>query len=143
MKTIIIFNTRSGNTELLATKMKETLEKYNHECEIFRDKKIKKKIKTQIAFIKEYDLIFLGSPVHAGGPAFSFRKVIKSAAKLDLADKKFMFFGTSSTAKGWKKMCTKVQKKMTNTNYIGNIGCIKQKNKEALENFDNIIKNMK
>jgi len=42
MKAIVIYNTRSGNTQELAEKMKKVLEKNNHESEIYRDKEIKK-----------------------------------------------------------------------------------------------------
>lgn len=32
MKAIIIYNTTTGNTKAIAYKMKEVLEKYNHQC---------------------------------------------------------------------------------------------------------------
>lgn len=40
MKTIIIYHTTTSNTKAIADKMKEILEKYNHECDIYRDKDI-------------------------------------------------------------------------------------------------------
>ena len=144
MKCIIIYNTRSGNTELLGNEMCKILKKYNHECEIHRDKSVKVKILTQENYFDSYDLICLGSPSHGGSPAlFPFQKVLKSIAQRDLKDKKFMFFGTSKFPKGWKSMCSNIQKKMVNINHYGNIGCIKRENKEALQNFEQIVKNLK
>ncbi len=144
MKSIIIYNTRSGNTELLGKKMKEILEKYGHECEIHRDKTIKKKILPQDDFLPSYDLICLGSCVHGNSPAFfPFRKITKKIASLDLKNKKMIFFGTSGGPKGWLKSCQFIRTKITNINHIANIGCIKRENEEALKNFDNIIKNLK
>jgi len=73
MKAVVIYNTRSGNTKELGGKLKEVLEKYNHECDIFRDKEIKKTPEV----VKDYDFLCVGSPVHAGGPAiFPFRDFI-------------------------------------------------------------------
>ena len=40
MKSIIIYNTMSGNTEELANKMKDILEKNGHQVDIYRDKEI-------------------------------------------------------------------------------------------------------
>ena len=144
MKCIIIYNTRSGNTELLGKEMCKILEKYNHECEIFRDKTVKQKILTQTNYFDPYDLICLGSPCHGSSPAFfPFRKILKNIAQRDLNGKKFIFFGTSGGAGGWKSMVKRIHKMMVNINHIGNIGCIKRKNEEALQNFDQIVKNLK
>lgn len=41
MKGIIIYNTKSGNTELLGNEMKKILERDGHEIVIKRDKEIK------------------------------------------------------------------------------------------------------
>lgn len=143
MKTIIIYNTRSGNTELLAKKMKEILEKYGHECQIFRDKAIKSKIKSQPNFCESYELICLGSPVHAAGPAFSFRKFLKTLSKLNLREKKLIIFATSGSPNMWKTTCEKIQKKIPNTKSLGIVGCIRRENESAIKDFDAIITNLK
>ena len=144
MKCIIIYNTRSGNTELLGNEMCKILKKYNHECVIFRDKNVQEDILNQENYFKSYELLCLGSPVHFLGPAFrQFRKLIKKIAPLDLKDKKFIFFGTYGKPKSWKTTITKIQKRMVNINYYGNVGCIKRKNEEALQNFEQIIKNIR
>ena len=144
MKSIIIYNTRSGNTELLGTKMKEILEKYGHECDLYRDKNIKTQILTQNDFLSPYNLLCIGSCVHGNAPAFfPFRKIMKKIATLDLTNKKMIVFATSGGPKGWIKTCGIIRKKLPNINPIANIGCEKKENKEALKNFDNIIKNLK
>jgi len=124
--------------------MCKILEKYNHECEIYRDKTVKDKILTQENYFDPYDLICLGSPTHGGAPAiFPFRKILNNIAEQDFSGKKFIFFGTSKGAEGWRSMVKTIQKKMVNINHIGNIGCIRRKNEEALQNFDQIVKNLK
>ena len=61
MKPIIIYNTATGNTKAIANKMKQVLEKYNHKCDIYRDKDIKEEIRTNPHYFDSYELICLGS----------------------------------------------------------------------------------
>ena len=86
MKSIIIYNTRSGNTKELAEKMGGVLEKYGHEHEIARDKDIKNKVE----IVEKFDLLCVGSPTHIGRAAFfPFRKVTHPDLKFPLGHRKF------------------------------------------------------
>ena len=139
MKAVVIYNTRSGNTKELGGKLKEVLEKYNHECDIFRDKEIKKTPEV----VKDYDFLCVGSPVHAGGPAiFPFRGLLKKISKLDLDGKRLVSFSTSSGVNAWKKVCKSIKKRLPNLDYVDSVGCVKKENEEAIKSFETIIKNL-
>jgi flavodoxin len=141
MKGIIIYNTKSGNTELLGNKMKEILEKSGHEIDIKRDKEIKDQIVNESSFLNPYDLLCLGSCTHFIGPAFSFRKILKKINKLDVEGKKLICFATSGHGKG-KPTNKKIKKIMSKLEHVGTIGCDKLENENALKAFEEIVKNM-
>lgn len=139
MKAIIIYNTRSGNTELLAEKIKEILEKNGHECEIYRDKKIKKTPN----IVEGFDILCLGSCAHFFGPAFSpFRGLLKKFAKLDLKDKKLIAFGTSGGPNGWQQVCKHIQKKVPQLEHLGSFGCIKRENEDLFVDIEKFVKDL-
>ena len=142
MKSIIIYNTRSGNTEELGNKMKDILEKYGHECDIYRDKNIKVQIKKQQDFFNSYDLVCFGSCTHFWAPAIMFKLFLKIIRKQNLKNKKLICFASSGDIKSWVKTCKKIQKKFTQLEHIGNIGCSYRENEETIKNFDEIIKNL-
>lgn len=141
MKGIIIYNTKSGNTELLGNKMKEILEKSGHEIDIIRDKKIKPQIESDPDFLEPYDLICLGSCTHFLGPAFSFRKILKKVNKLNIDGKKLISFATSGHGQG-KGANKKIKKKMSKLEHLGKIGCNKLENENALKAFEEIVKKL-
>lgn len=137
MKVILIYNTKSGNTQVLAEKMKEILEKNGHECEIYRDKQIKKKLN----IIEKFDLLCLGSCVHIGGPAFSFRGFLKKISKLNLKEKKLICFATAGDPQYLESTYNFIKKKLPQLENIGNFGCVERENKNALEDFENAVAN--
>ena len=137
MKAIIIYNTRSGNTKELAEKMGDIFEKYGHECDVFRDKKIKKTPN----IVEDYDVLTVGSPVHVWGPAFfPFRGLLKKIRKLNIESKKLICFSTSGGKNAWKRVCNSIKKRLPNFDHIGSVGCVKRKNDEAIRSFDEIVK---
>lgn len=140
MKALIIYNTMSGNTEDLANKMKSILEKYNHECDKFRDKNIKLQVKENSNFFDSYNLICLGSCTHAFAPAISFKRFLKKIPRENLANKKLICFATSGNKNAWKTTCKKIQKKIPELEHIGNIGCIEKENDDAVSALEDLMK---
>ena len=141
MKGIIIYNTKSGNTELLGNKMKEILEKSGHEIVIKRDKEIKDQIESESDFFNPYDLICLGSCTHFVSPAFSFRKILKKINRLNIDEKKLICFSTSGHGQGIASN-KKIKKKMSKLDHVVSIGCDKLENENALKAFEEIVKKL-
>ncbi|MHA1231150.1 MAG: flavodoxin family protein [Candidatus Helarchaeota archaeon] len=141
MKSLIFYNTRSGNTKGLAEKLKEILEKKGYDCVIYRDKEIKKDLKK----LEDYELLLIGSCTHIGGPAFfPFRCILKKIRKMDsLKDKYLICFATSKDPKDWKKTCGYIKKKLAHLKYIGEVGCVEKEYQNALEEFEKVISNIK
>ncbi len=140
MKAIIIYNTRSGNTEALGQKIKEKLEAKGITCEIYRDKEIKKTPN----IVEPFDLLCVGSPCHMWGPAFfPLRGFLKKLAKLDLKNKKLLCFATAADEKNLPITCDKIKKRLPQLEHLGNVGCVKKEIKTAIPEIDRIIKTLK
>jgi len=76
-----------------------------------------------------------------GSAFFPFRGFVKKISKLNLKGKKLICFATGSVKKGWERTCNYIKKKLSNLEHLGNFGCKKRNNKQALEEFENLIKN--
>ena len=111
MKSIIIYNTKSGNTEELANKMRDVLQKSGHEADIYRDKDIKSQIQTNDKFFDPYELLVFGSCTHAMAPARTLKSLLKVIKKQNIQNKKLICFGTSGGPGMWKKACNGIQKR--------------------------------
>ena len=140
MKAIIIYNTKTGNTEEFARKMEDILKKYNFEVNNYRDKNIKSSVYNQEDFFDSCDLLCFGSCVHAMSAAFSFKKFLKKMPKQNLEGKKLICFATSGAQSAWIKACKKIQKYLPKCDHIGNIGCAEKENEKALKDFEELIK---
>jgi len=140
MKSIIIYNTRSGNTEELANKMKDILQKNGHEADIYRDKDIKSQIQNNEKFFDSYDLLVFGSCTHAMAPARSFKSLLKVIKKQNIQNKKLICFGTSGGSDLWKKACKGIQKRFPQLDHIGDIGCVERDNDGAMKEFEELVK---
>jgi flavodoxin len=142
MKAIIIYNTMTGNTRLIATKMKKVLEKYSHECHLFRDNEIQTEVKKNSMFFNDYELLCLGSCTHGGSPAISFNSFMKSFINYDLDGKSLICFSSSGFPNIWKNTCNKIKVNFPHLKHIGNFGCTLRKINPAIKNFENIIKGL-
>ena len=143
MKSIIIYNSTTGNTEDLAYKIKRLLEQYEYQCEIYRDDKIYLKVRNDLDFFRSFDLICLGSCTHALSPALSFQTFLRRVKKHKLKDKKLLCFATSATPNSWEITCKKIQEMFPELNHIGNIGCIQRNNENEIKNCKLIFDNLK
>lgn len=140
MKSIIIYNTKSGNTEELANKMKDILQKNGHEVDIYRDKEIKSQIKNNDKFFEPYDLLVFGSCTHAMAPARTFKNLLKDIQKHNLQNKKLICFGTSGGGDMWKKACNGIQKRVPELEHLGDVGCVEKDNNGAIKDFEELVK---
>ena len=139
MKAIIIYNTRSGNTEALGQKIKERLEAKGITCEIHRDKEIKKTPN----IVEPFDLLCLGSCCHMYGPAFfPFRGFLKKLAKLDLKNKKLLCFATASNEANWLRTCNYIKKRLPQLEHLGNVGCAERSIETAIPEMERIVKTL-
>lgn len=143
MKSIIIYNTKSGNTEELANKMKDVLEKNGHNTDIYRDKDIRPEIESNENFFDPYDLLVLGSCTHAMAPAISFKGLLKVIKKRNIKNKKLVCFGTSGGPNFWARTCKGIRKRFPQLEHMGDIGCVERNNEEAITDFEELVQNLK
>ena len=142
MKAIIIYHTATGNRRAIAIKMKEILEKYNHECNIYRDKNIKNEVKTNPQYFDSYNLICLGSCTHGGQSAIKFKKFIKSIQNYNFKGKSLLCFSSSGGPEVWNNTCNKIKDSFPEMTHIGNFGCMRKKNDSAIKQFEELVKNL-
>jgi flavodoxin len=142
MRTIIIYNTATGNTRAIANKMKEILTKYNHECDVYRDKDIKKRVKNNPHYFDSYDILCLGSCTHGAQPALSFISFIENFKNYKLEGKNLVCFSSSASPNGWKETCKKIRNDFPEMNHIGNFGCSLRFYDSTIRSFEGLIKTL-
>ena len=142
MKAIIIYNTATGNTRQIAKKIREILEKYNHKCDLYRDKEIKDEIKANPQYFDSYELICLGSCTHGNRPAKSFIKFMSTIETYDLTGKSLVCFSSSLGPEGWKETCNEIKEKFSEMNHLGNFGCVSKKYNSTIRNFEEFVKTL-
>jgi flavodoxin len=109
VKIIVVYDTKYGNTKLVAEKIVEGIGAVEG-------------IETAISDVKdtdpkraaEYDAILIGSPTHFGGPVRGINKFIDKLGKLDLKTKWTAVFDTylgEDFEKSVKKMETRIREK--------------------------------
>ncbi|MFX1508922.1 MAG: flavodoxin family protein [Promethearchaeota archaeon] len=109
VKVLVVYDTKYGNTKLVAEKIVEGLNEV-------------KEIETAISDIKDtdakkaadYDAILIGSPTHFGGPVRGINKFIDKLGKLDLKAKWAAVFDTylgEDFEKSVKKLETRIREK--------------------------------
>jgi len=85
MKILIAYTTNTGNTKKIANTILKVIEA-SHDADIVKIEEIK--VVDTIAYATTYDIVFLGSPIHAGGlsaAAQDFLKNIPESAGFKLA----------------------------------------------------------
>jgi flavorubredoxin len=110
VKVFVIYNTKYGNTKIVAEKIVEGMKEV-------------KGIETAISDVKEvnlekvtdYDALLIGSPNHWGGPVRGVKKLIDKLGKLDLKAKWVAVFDTylgGDFEKAVKKMEKRISEKV-------------------------------
>jgi flavodoxin len=113
---IVIYDTKYGNTKLVAEKIIEAINQTN-------------KITTEITDIKDvkidniinFDAIVIGTPNHWGGPVRGVKKLIDKLGKVDLKAKGIAVFDTyikKDFEKAVKKMEKRIIEKIPNLKII-------------------------
>jgi menaquinone-dependent protoporphyrinogen IX oxidase len=105
-KVIIVYETKYGNTKLVAEKIIEGMREVGG-------------IETTLSEIKDFDLnklanydaILIGSPNHIGDPTRGIKKFIDKLRKLSLSEKSFAVFDTY-LGKDFEKAVKKMQKQI-------------------------------
>ena len=116
VKVFVVYDTKYGNTKLVAEKIVEGMREI-------------KGIETVISDVEEADLeriadsdaILIGSPNHWGGPSRTIRKFIDKLGKLDLKAKWFAVFDTylgGDFEKAVKKMEKRIGEKLPSLKLI-------------------------
>lgn len=115
MKVFVVFDTKYGNTKLVAEKIVEGMKEVEG-------------IETAISDVKEVDLervadsdaILIGAPNHIGGPTRTIVKFIDRLGELDLKAKWVAVFDTSSggNSKAVKKMEKRISEKVPSLKLI-------------------------
>ena len=74
-KSLIIYSSNTGNTEKVAQRFKETFEKKEWDCDIFKVGR-KMDVRNPPFNIPDYDFLCVGSPVIIGLPTFEIMYVL-------------------------------------------------------------------
>jgi len=110
IKAIIVYDTKYGNTKLVAEKIKEGMVEVGGIEVAISDVK-----DTDPKQAADYDAILIGSPTHFGGPVRGINKFIDSLGKLDLKAKCAAVFDTylgEDFEKSVKKMEKRISEKV-------------------------------
>jgi flavodoxin len=138
MKILIIYYSLSGNTEKVATYMKNALK--NLEVDLIKIDDV------DPSLIKDYDLVLLGSGVYAGSVHKSVKKLIKN---IDVFPPKFALFDTHSSEDPahHEDAFKKIKKTILENNceIIGEFDCLGENKgiseQQQLEQIKNLPKN--
>ena len=89
VKVLVCFDTKYGNTKIVAQKIQEGLEKVEGlKTELYNIKEIDEE------FLNDIDGIVIGSPNHMGRPTGTMKNFVKKLSEHKLAKKKVAIFGT-------------------------------------------------
>lgn len=106
VKVIVVYESKYGNTKLVAEKIIEGIREVEEIETILSELK-----EVDFNKIVDYDAILVGSPNHIGGPTRSIRKFIDRLGKLPLKGKLFAVFDTY-LGKDFEKAVKKMEKKI-------------------------------
>ncbi len=136
LKAIIIYHTQTGNTKLLAEKIKKRLDSLSIATDIYQDMNFK-----DIDNIKNFDIIGLGSPTYYFQIAKNFKELLQKITDFNLGEKKLIAFGTGSSKSGPTKICKIIANimKPTGIQTIARIGCIKKPNDEIDSKIEQVL----
>jgi len=89
MKAIVIYDSKYGNTKIVAEKIVEGISEAGEV-----DATLNRISKVDIKKIPDYDIILVGSPNHMGRPTRSVKKFIDGLKKLEMKEKYIAIFDT-------------------------------------------------
>lgn len=116
MKFIVLYETKFGNTKLVAEKIAAGIK------EIDPGEVLVDNIRNvNIASVSEYDVILIGGPTHFGTSTRTVNKLIDRLGKLDLSFKWIAVFSTyikGDTGKGVMRMEERIREKVPDSKLI-------------------------
>ena len=133
MKILIAYYSESGNTEKIALAIKEELKDH--------DVDIKKATEIQGESLKDYNLMFVGSPVHAGGFPKKYKTFLKEIPEgLDTKVASFFTYGVPIPG-FYQKYESKIEKttQKSGLNFLGTFKCLGEH--RALHILEKVDKN--
>jgi flavodoxin len=110
VKVFVVYDTKYGNTKLVAEKIVEGMQEVEEIETAVSDVE-----KVDIKRVADYDAILIGSPNHWGGPVRCVKKLIDKLGKLDLKTKGVAVFDTyikEDFEKAVKKMEKRINEKV-------------------------------
>ncbi len=121
VKALVIYDTFTGHTRIIAEKIKKRLEEIGMSAEIFRDKKFE-----AFATVREYQVLAIGSPCHGGRAARTLKRKIEPIVAMDLKGKKLVTFVSCLDAKEQQWVCDEIETilKPTGITPVASIGCV-------------------
>lgn len=134
MRILVIYASQSGNTELIANVIQKELKK-THQVGLEKIDEMK------ADFINDYDLLFLGSPIHAGGlsaPVKTLLNALPENASFKIAG--FVTHASAAfNAEGYESGIYQLEKAVKDKN-ISFLGCFHCQGKLAPELHDMVQK---
>ena len=110
MKVIVVYESKYGNTRLVAEKIVEGITETEGIEAVLSELK-----KVDLNEIADYDVILIGSPNHFGGPTRGVGKFIDKLGRLNLKEKQVAVFDTylaGDFEKAVKKMEKRINEKV-------------------------------
>lgn len=116
MKALVVYDTKYGNTKLVAEKIAEGMREIDGTETAIGDVK-----KVDLKKLASHDAILIGAPVHFGAPSRTISKFIDKLGKLDLGGKRAAVFDTylkTDFEKGVKPMEARINEKVPSLKLI-------------------------
>jgi flavodoxin len=88
-KAIVIYESKYGNTKLVAEKIAEGMKEIGDVDVI-----LNRTSEVDLKIIPDFDIILVGSPNHMGGPTRNIKKFIDGFKKIDMKEKHIAVFDT-------------------------------------------------
>jgi len=112
VKILIAYSSRTGNTEKIASSMKEGMSDH--------DVALQKVKETDPAVLKNYDIVFLGSGIYAGKVD---RSIVDLVKKTEEYPPKFVLFCTHASVDAYQNGFKMVKKKIAGSTILGEWDC--------------------
>lgn len=105
-KTIVIFDTKFGNTEKVARALASGLNEGGIAVECISVENV------QIDTLSDYDFLAIGGPTHGFGMSGPMKKFFKQLEKIDLREKSGFAFDTKNPPRYWGSAAKGIEKRL-------------------------------
>ena len=108
VKVFVVYDTKYGNTKLVAEKIVEGMREVEGIETAISDVE-----EVDLEKVADYDAILIGSPNHVGGPVRGIKKFIDKLGKLDLKARWVAVFDTQLGGNQFEKAVKKMEKRIS------------------------------